>query len=459
MWVPAKERADEPQAHKQAVDEMVLREDLIAAAAQVPALKRTIAGAELVRVDLDLGEMDDDILAALEMPGLRLVSTLGGIDEDEAAAAAVEPEAKFGLGTMPDNFLEVVYRKGLRRKRGKKKTADADDWDDDDDNDGDEAWRQRYRQGDENGSRFGGSQGGRSSWGGSQAGRRNPVQNSFLEQQLSAVMGQYDDDEIGELDEEDSGARGLHDISAFDELLDEHMAEHVAVSTLRTLYGSGAVAAGPRVAAELEALERAGGGGDVTERPVAMSAEARARLALVPEEADEGEYDAHPFLTGLDGEEDNAAEKWDCETIVSTYSNTENHPTLVRVRQKMREQRIQLGPLGLPVGRHALPGVKATASKLTASKLPAGLASERAGGDEDEESDSDEDGQSVATDLSTGTRQRGESAEEKRARKTAVKTERRNRREEKKQTKEIFSKERTKNQHVVSRAQPTGIQI
>jgi protein LTV1 len=186
---------------------------------------------------------------------------------------------------------------------------------------------------------------------------------------------------------------------------------------------------------------------------VPLSAEARARLALVPEEAADDDFDTHPFLRGLVIDEREEAEaRWDCATIVSTYSNTENHPTLVRVRPRKAQERILLGPRGMPIGAHALPGVAAAAK----AKSGAARRDDADGGGSDD--DDDDDDESVIT-LGGAARQRGESAEEKRARKAAVKAERACRRMEKKQTKELFAKERTKAMHVVASAQPNGLQI
>ncbi|CCM03778.1 uncharacterized protein FIBRA_05925 [Fibroporia radiculosa] len=130
-------------------------------------------------------------------------------------------------------------------------------------------------------------------------------------------------------------------------------------------------------------------------------------------------------------------DRWDCETILTTYSNLENHPRLIRARQEKPVPKIRLDPkTGLPV--------------IEGKSHPQAKSSDTA-------SDSDmEDGcrayfgfyfvlskancRYAATRV-TIIRSKNESKEDKKARKQAVKAERQSRRLDKKATKEQFSAE------------------
>ena len=162
-------------------------------------------------------------------------------------------------------------------------------------------------------------------------------------------------------------------------------------------------------------------------------------------------------------------ESWDCETIVSTYSNLENHPSLIDEphggsRRKKKKGRggededvgategaavIRLSQSnGLPVDYvQSRRGRGRGGSLLTAANLAA-VAEAHDEGDanvEDDdawegsggEDDDMEDGEAWRSNI----RRRGESAEEKRARKAAVKQGRRDARAAKKGLKTTFKRE------------------
>ena len=47
-----------------------------------------------------------------------------------------------------------------------------------------------------------------------------------MDQQFEQIAGEYDDDEIGELDEEDPSVKGVMDLSQLDYILDEFLEEN-----------------------------------------------------------------------------------------------------------------------------------------------------------------------------------------------------------------------------------------
>lgn len=113
-------------------------------------------------------------------------------------------------------------------------------------------------------------------------------------------------------------------------------------------------------------------------------------------------------------------EKWDCESICSTYSNLYNHPQLIKYEPKPKQICIS-SKTGIPL--NVLPKKGLTAKQvermqmINASDLPK---------------------------VSTQPRSRNESKEDKRARKQAIKEERKERRVEKKANKLAFKLEKSR---------------
>ncbi|KIY46345.1 LTV-domain-containing protein [Fistulina hepatica ATCC 64428] len=134
-------------------------------------------------------------------------------------------------------------------------------------------------------------------------------------------------------------------------------------------------------------------------------------------------------------------DRWDCETILcmSTYSNLENHPKIISARSlsdkrhKGSVPQISLDPkTGIPI-------VASEDTRTERRRVEERRARHR---------DSDASGTETETEhnqrRATVTRPRGESKEDKKARKAVMKAERQSRRANKKATKEQFSVERTR---------------
>jgi len=152
----------------------------------------------------------------------------------------------------------------------------------------------------------------------------------------------------------------------------------------------------------------------------ALGQDDRVRIGIT---GDEDGSDEEKILMPF--EEEDKKDRWDCETILTTYSNLENHPRLIRARDNKPVPKITLDPrTGLPVVLD-----QANVKPPKGRRPPVHSISE----EEDEE-----DNQPVRE---TVTRPRDESKEDKKARKQAVKAERQARRVDKKATKEQFSTE------------------
>ncbi|KAI5124132.1 hypothetical protein M0805_000943 [Coniferiporia weirii] len=167
------------------------------------------------------------------------------------------------------------------------------------------------------------------------------------------------------------------------------------------------------------------------------------KLGTIRQSLKEIGYDAHEQL--VEDEEDNdgafedyteeKGERWDCETILSTYSNLENHPRLIRARETRSVPKIHLDPkTGLPFVKPAKDeGHLATELKFV---------------------DSETIRPTVHISVA---RPRNESKEEKRVRKQVVKEERQARRLEKKATKDQFSNEKKHQLQVLANLPKKGV--
>lgn len=174
--------------------------------------------------------------------------------------------------------------------------------------------------------------------------------------------------------------------------------------------------------------------------------------AVIRDSAEDSGQEDDDILMPLDLDE--KKDRWDCETILSmsrslsvvepasddhstaTFSNLENHPRVIKARNSKPVPKIRLDPkTGLPSVVEDKPARKQPQSDSSGT-------------------DDEDDSRRMSSPVSLGlwadtwtavrvtiTRPKEETAEEKKARKQAVKAERQARRSEKKTTRETFSKE------------------
>ena len=150
--------------------------------------------------------------------------------------------------------------------------------------------------------------------------------------------------------------------------------------------------------------------------------------ATLERDDDDDALQQHPFFDGL--REAPKEAEWDVETILSTYTTTDNHPSLVaRARPRQADP---ASPEDGAAARRATPRRRrARAERLTAARL---RRARRRGGTRRRRrrrrggSDDDDDGWSQAPVNAGAARGRGETAAEKRERKAAAKAQRQDRR-------------------------------
>eukprot|EP00163_Fabomonas_tropica_P028031 TRINITY_DN559_c0_g1_i2.p1 TRINITY_DN559_c0_g1~~TRINITY_DN559_c0_g1_i2.p1 ORF type:complete len:488 (+),score=178.80 TRINITY_DN559_c0_g1_i2:618-2081(+) len=117
--------------------------------------------------------------------------------------------------------------------------------------------------------------------------------------------------------------------------------------------------------------------------------------------------------------------QWDCESILSTYSNVDNHPTKIAAPQKNKTKRVTLNKRGLP-------------EEFEAERRAAAQGGVDGAPDDDDDSASFESQVPVNKGVA---RNKKEGKDEKKARKAAIKAERAAARERKKNLKKEFKKE------------------
>ena len=138
-----------------------------------------------------------------------------------------------------------------------------------------------------------------------------------------------------------------------------------------------------------------------------------------------GRKEATEELKLFEHDPDRADNEWDCESILSTYSNTQNRPKVIDFGRK--NGAVQLTSRGMPIENSAL-------SKKNLKQLDSGFRK------------SEDYAKSVCSraSLVSAVRPKDESALDKKTRKNQVKEFRRERRSEKKQSKQAFRAEESR---------------
>ncbi|KAF9171838.1 hypothetical protein BGX21_006467 [Mortierella sp. AD011] len=136
-------------------------------------------------------------------------------------------------------------------------------------------------------------------------------------------------------------------------------------------------------------------------------------------------------------------DSWDVQTILSTYSNLDNHPGMIKEQPR---RRIHIDPkTGMPVVTEKL-SKKALQRR---KEIEDAAAAAENGGNSDDENNSDEDFEEEEPENLGAKRNKAETKDEKKARKDAIKAEKRNRRETKKATKAAFASEKVRQEKVM----------
>ncbi|KAK5577430.1 hypothetical protein RB653_002371 [Dictyostelium firmibasis] len=219
------------------------------------------------------------------------------------------------------------------------------------------------------------------------------VQDEVLEAQFEIALEQYEDEDIGELEPEETlGACNVNNFEdVFDEFIEDYNKNHEPLMV------------------QIQTLKKNNNFISLTEK--------EKEIIL------KRDWDKEVLVEVSDNEgEENEEDKWDCETILTTYTNLENHPKLLREEKKIKLSR----KTGMPVG------VIPTKQKDISDD------------DDDDDDDGDED---KKTNL--GVSRKNETKESKKLRKQQLKDDRKNKRELKKDLKVAFKKEEIKQTSII----------
>lgn len=363
-------------------------------------------------ITLTTDVMDEDLREALVN-----ADAFEEIDDDfMAQAAAADPEDSAGAATDGFDYDAHIAKlmeaaSGVPKFRGNL----SDDEDDDEfDEDGEEF---SDEDGEEEDDEF-------------DAADKAEEQRVLDELFEKTLAEEYDDEQLGELEDDDPETRG--ELVLEGKLLDEIVEDYVSVQ-LEMLNDEGKIGnplrSGNRLKEILEECERereayeAGEGDDDTMPEDDDAVDLEAELSAL--------YTRNAYLTAR------AEEQWDCETIVSTYSNLDNHPTVLREENPSKKKKKARSTVAA-MDTEALEAAAGRRSTIVLSRktgMPLGVF-ETAKKEQEEE-----DAKRESAEAAVNKRSKAESKEEKRARKEAVKALKSQRRQEKKQWKTAFKEE------------------
>ena len=283
-----------------------------------------------------------------------------------------------------------------------------------------------------------------------------PDQERALREKFEQTLAEYDSDDVGDLDDECEDIRGDREFdggdaqleAAFDDFLRERKDE-IFIEGTRHLPeykregGSGyaALVNGKMVRGDALAGDADGADGDAEETKEEAAAQMREELAEAEQILANPEMEPAPFedvcIDGKSYFSERHQNPFDCESILTTYSNLDNNPAVISRAGRRR------GKKGSRVSRatDVVPEEEPVTQFVLSDKtgLPLGVLGQV--GDDDSDGNWD-DGDDTLMSVNKGeARNKNESKAEKKARKTAIKEERRIARLRKKMMQEAFAEE------------------
>ncbi|KAK4518256.1 uncharacterized protein ATC70_001608 [Mucor velutinosus] len=243
------------------------------------------------------------------------------------------------------------------------------------------------------------------------------TQLRLLDDRFEKIEEEYADDD--DESEYDSNAEDLEERADFDAILDEFLEKYEIV--------------GKKMQPKLE--------GETSAAKLDSMRQGLIKPSVVEEEKKEMERTTRQKLTQsalepkLERPVQRQRETWDVQSVISTYSNLENHPSLIN--DKGPSKRIRIDPkTGMPV-------LVEVERKQKKKQQQVESDAEEEGEEEDDEEDQ------VPLENKGEPRSKAETKEEKRARKQAIKEAKKNRREEKKSTKSAFKTEENRQKKIL----------
>ncbi|GAN03226.1 low temperature viability protein [Mucor ambiguus] len=245
------------------------------------------------------------------------------------------------------------------------------------------------------------------------------TQLRLLDDRFEKIEEEYADDD--DESEYDSNAEDLEERADFDAILDEFLEKYEIV--------------GKKMQPKLE--------GETSAAKLDSMRQGLIKPSVAEEEKKELERSTRQKLTQsalepkLERPVQRQRETWDVQSVISTYSNLENHPSLIN--DKGPSKRIRIDPkTGMPV----LVEVERKQKKQQQQQVESDA-------EDDDEEEEDDDQDEDSSDNKGAPRSKAETKEEKRARKQAIKDAKKNRREEKKSTKSAFKTEENRQKKIL----------
>ncbi|KAL2610403.1 hypothetical protein R1flu_028976 [Riccia fluitans] len=269
----------------------------------------------------------------------------------------------------------------------------------------------------------------------------------FLDEQFEMLaLREYDDDDLGELDEDDPSTRGHADISEFSSVLSEFLIDK---SYFKERYETPAEEGKGEILTIPTAAERATGSSFDSDAKSSMIIHAGVDYEVIKKTLEYRSDDEKEVV--LEDASDEEKDHWDCETIVSTLSNLDNHPGKISVPGAVK-RRIKLQDV-----EKSETGVIRLGGK---QKLPLDYLPRRALAPvkEEEKPPSSKPAMSVAAAKKAG-RRSGETFEEKKARKAAIKEARKEARAGKKALKLMYREDAHRAQRGAAVTGPAAIHL
>ncbi|KAF9433071.1 hypothetical protein BGZ76_009919 [Entomortierella beljakovae] len=254
---------------------------------------------------------------------------------------------------------------------------------------------------------------------------------TLLDERFDKIEREYEDDSLDEDEAHDLNAEEMR--KDFDSILDDFLDKYEIVGSKMVPKLEG-VSSSNKLSTIRNALLVDEG---EDEKSVATTVGGTRR----PRKA-HGEDLATELQTDFRSRAEKLRDSWDVQTILSTYSNLDNHPGLIKERH---QRRIHIDPkTGMPIVTEVL-SKKALQRRKEIEEAEAAAA---IGGNSDDEFSDEEEEFEEAENLGVK-RNKEETKEEKKARKEAIKAEKRNRRETKKATKTAFASEKSRQEKVM----------
>ncbi|ETV64490.1 hypothetical protein, variant 2 [Aphanomyces astaci] len=232
------------------------------------------------------------------------------------------------------------------------------------------------------------------------------------------MADEYDDEQVGELEEDDTRGKLVLEGALLEQIVDDYVNIRQELMADEGRLGN-PLRTGNRLKDILAECAE-------TAEDVAVMKPTDPVPAIEP--ADLTDLSANPYLV------QRVEDQWDCETIVSTYSNLDNHPTMIREPSKTSKKKTKAQKIALSstIVLSSKTGMPLNIVPLTATAPIQ---------EEDVSDDGSDDNRRKALQLSRG---KGETKEDKKLRKTLAKTHKKERREEKKEVKLLYKDEKSR---------------